>query len=74
MTEARLLSLVARHPHPVALARRLGAARAFGALLRLEERGLVARRRGLYRLTRRGRDELWMARAIAQIVLRARSS
>lgn len=72
MNEARLLALVTRHPHPVALARRLGAASAFGALHRLEERGLVARRRDLYRLTRRGRHELWMARAIAQLVARAR--
>ena len=72
MTEATLLLEVVRHPHPVALARRL---RAGGthvpAVRRLEEQGLVARRRGLYRLTRQGRHELDLVAALARVTSRA---
>src|SRR5439155_25129828 len=73
MSEARLLGLVMRHPHPAALARRVRNGSLFAALRHLEDRGLVTRRRGLYRLTRRGQYELWMARAVARLVTRAQS-
>jgi hypothetical protein len=68
MSEVRLLSLVARYPHPVALGRHIDEGGGFTALHRVQRRGLVVRRGGLYRLTRRGRDELWMARAVARLV------
>jgi DNA-binding PadR family transcriptional regulator len=71
MYEAQLLSLVMRHPHPAALARHVRDGRIFAALRRLEARGLVVRRRGLYRLTRRGRHELSMERAVARLVAQA---
>jgi DNA-binding PadR family transcriptional regulator len=71
MYEARVLSLVAQHPHPVALARQLRGGSLFTSLRRLEELGFVVRRRGLYRLTRRGREELSMTRALARLVARA---
>jgi DNA-binding PadR family transcriptional regulator len=71
MSEARLLSLVMRHPHPVALARQVRDGRIFVALRKLEDRGLVTRRRGLYRLTRRGRLELSMERAVARLFAQA---
>jgi len=71
MSEARLLMLVAAYPQPTALARRAGDAGVFPALRSLESRGLVWRRRGLYRLTRRGRDELAMSRTVARLLLRA---
>jgi len=70
MSEARLLSVVHRYPHPTALARHVRDGRVFGALRRLEERGLVTRRRGQYRLTRRGRDELAMSRALTRLLAR----
>jgi DNA-binding PadR family transcriptional regulator len=70
MAEARLLSLVLRYPHPTALARRADDGGVFAALRRLEARGLVTRRCGLYRVTRRGREELAMARAVARLVAR----
>jgi DNA-binding PadR family transcriptional regulator len=68
--EARVLSLVARYPHPAALARHARDGAVFSLLRRLEASGYVTRRRGLYRLTRRGRDELWAARAIARLLAR----
>jgi DNA-binding PadR family transcriptional regulator len=58
MSEARLLSLVVRYPHPTALARRVRDRTLFDGLRRLEAEGLVRKRRGLYRLTRQGRREL----------------
>jgi DNA-binding PadR family transcriptional regulator len=58
MSEARLLSLVEQYPHPTALARRVRDGSLFVGLRRLEAHGYLSRRRGLYRLTRRGRDEL----------------
>ncbi len=67
MSEARLLSLVERYPHPTALARRARDGSFFTGLRRLEAHGLLTRRRGLYRLTRRGRDELALLRALARL-------
>ena len=71
MSEARLLALVASHPNPTALARAVRDGSVFPALRRLEGCGLVTRRRGGYRLTRRGRDELATSLALARLVLRA---
>jgi DNA-binding PadR family transcriptional regulator len=71
MSEARLLSMVARYPHTRALARRVSDGSVFLLLRRLEARGLVSRRQGLYRLTRRGRHELDAARAVAGLMVRA---
>jgi DNA-binding PadR family transcriptional regulator len=70
MTEARLLALVLRFPHPTALARHERDGRVFAALRRLEASGLVTRRRGLYRLTRRGRHELELTRAVTRLLAR----
>jgi len=50
MSEARLLFLVLRYPHPAALARHARDSSVFPGLRRLEADGLVSRRRGLYRL------------------------
>lgn len=72
MSEARLLWFVLRYPHPTALARRLPDRRAFAGIRRLESRGLVTRRRGQYRLTRRGRTELELTRAVARLLGRRR--
>jgi Mn-dependent DtxR family transcriptional regulator len=72
MSEGRLLSLVARFPHPTALARRVQDRRVFAALRRMEARGLVTRRRGEYRLTRRGRTELVMSQALMRLLARPR--
>jgi len=58
MSEARLLLLVEQYPHPTALARRVRDGSLFVGLRRLEAHGYLSRRRGLYHLTRRGRDEL----------------
>ena len=71
MSEAALLALVAAHPHPRALARRARPAVVFAGLPRLERAGLVSRRRGLYRVTARGRDELAFERALRACVARA---
>ena len=70
MSEARLLWLVMRHPHPNALARQARDDSIFAALRRLEAHGLVWRQRGLYRLTKRGRDEFAMTRTLALLVAR----
>jgi DNA-binding MarR family transcriptional regulator len=67
MSEARLLSLVTMYPHPTALARRLRDGSAFAGLRRLEARGYIRRRRGLYCLTIRGRDELAMTIALLRL-------
>lgn len=65
MSEARALLLVAAYPHPTALARRTRDGGLFATLRRLEARGYVRRRSGVYRLTRRGQKELSMTLAIA---------
>jgi Mn-dependent DtxR family transcriptional regulator len=66
-----LLSLVSRYPHRRALARRLRDGAALAALSRLEARGLVTRRQQLYRLTRRGDEELAMTRALTRLMVRS---
>jgi len=74
MSETRLLALVLRYPHPGALGRHIHDGGGFVVLRRLQRRGLVVRRGGLYRLTRRGRDELWMAHAVARLVATAHAA
>jgi DNA-binding PadR family transcriptional regulator len=69
MSEARLLWLVRRYPHPRALARH---GSVFAGLRRLEARGLLIRRRGEYRLTRRGRDELAVTQMVTRLLAQAR--
>jgi len=64
MSELGVLFLVARYPHPVALARRVRDSSLFPALRHLEARGLLWREQGQYRLTRRGRNELALTRAL----------
>jgi len=71
MSEARLLALVARYPHPGALSRHAGDASVFPALRGAETAGLVTRRRGAYRLTTLGRKELAFTRAVARLVARS---
>ena len=71
MTEARLLALSRSYPHPRALARRVRDRAMFVGLRRLEARGLVTQRRGLYRLTDRGRRELAMTEALWRLVARS---
>jgi len=68
MSELWVLSLVERYPHRSALARRIRDGSAFAALRRLEALGLLRSRRDHYRLTRRGRDELAMCRALLRLV------
>jgi hypothetical protein len=46
MSEARLLSMVERYPHPTALARRVRDDSLFVGLRRLEANGFLTRRRG----------------------------
>jgi DNA-binding PadR family transcriptional regulator len=70
MSEARVLVLVARYPHPVALARRAGSS-LYAGLQRLEACGLVTTRQGSYRLTGRGCRELELQRALARVVARS---
>ena len=71
MSEAALLSLVAAHPHPRDLARRARDTALFTGLRRLERAGLVTRRRGVYRVTVRGRAELALERALRVRIARA---
>ena len=73
MAEAALLRLLARYPHPTALARMVGPP-LFPLVARLERAGLVTRRRGLYRLTARGRSELALDRALRRSIARGLSS
>ena len=68
MSEARLLWFVVRYPDPTALARHVRDGWALGAIRGLEAGGLVRRRRGQYRLTRRGRDELATSQAVARLL------
>ena len=69
MSEARLLSLVERYPHPSALARRVRDGSLFVGLRRLEARGFLIRKCGQYRLTRTGRNELALLRALARLAV-----
>jgi DNA-binding PadR family transcriptional regulator len=71
MSEARLLSMLTRYPHPTALARHVRDGHMFATLRRLEARGLVTKRRGTYRLTRRGRDELELTELLTRLIARA---
>jgi DNA-binding MarR family transcriptional regulator len=71
MSEARLLALLSRYPHPTALARHVHDGAVLSAVRSLERRGFVRRHRGVYRLTRRGRNELAMTRALARLIARA---
>jgi DNA-binding PadR family transcriptional regulator len=68
MSEAGLLALVTRYAQPSALARRAGTESIFPALRRLECDGLVTRRRGTYRLTQRGRNELGLQVALTRAI------
>jgi DNA-binding PadR family transcriptional regulator len=72
MSEARLLSLVARYPHRRALARHARDGSFFPTLRRLEAHGAIRRQRELYRLTRRGREQLDATRSVALLVVRSR--
>jgi hypothetical protein len=74
MSEAWLLSLVLRYPHPTALARKAQNGAVIAGVRSLECRGFVRRYRDHYRLTRRGRAELAMACAISRLVWRADSA
>ncbi|HWJ33209.1 MAG TPA: hypothetical protein VNR59_12810 [Gaiellaceae bacterium] len=67
MSEAWVLTLVSRYPHRVALARRAQNGSLFAVLSRLEARGFLRRRQDRYRLTRRGREELALTFALAQL-------
>ena len=67
MSELGVLVLVALYPHPTAVARCVRDASLFPALRRLEANGFLWRQRGVYRLTRRGRNELTMTRALIRL-------
>jgi len=71
ISEVVLLRLLSRYSHPAALTRIAGGAAVFPVLRRLERDCLVSRRRGLYRLTVRGRSELELQPALARSVDRA---
>ncbi len=71
MSEATLLSLILRYPHPVAIARRVSAMSLRPGLERLEERGFLTRRDGLYRVTDRGRRALAFRRSLQAALERA---
>lgn len=71
MSEAALLSLIVRYPHPVAIARRVGAPGLQLGVQRLEQRGLLARRDGLYRVTERGHSALAFRRGLQAALERA---
>jgi hypothetical protein len=73
MSEVHVLSLVARYPHPSALARRAGDAALFDGIRRLQATGLVYRRDGLYRLTGQGAREHALSQAIGRLVSRTPS-
>ena len=70
MSEVWLLSLVERFPDRTALARRARDGSVFAALRGLEARGLLRRKQDQYRLTRRGRDELALARSLIRLLMR----
>jgi hypothetical protein len=71
MSESVLLSLLLRYPHPVAIARRVRTPVLQDGIRRLEHRGLVRRRGGVYRVTKRGRAALEFEDALAAVVRRA---
>jgi hypothetical protein len=58
MAAFALLRLASVYPHETALARRIRPTLLFPTLRQLEAEGLALRRRGLHRLTSRGRAEL----------------
>jgi hypothetical protein len=68
MAVEELLWLVARYPHHTALARRARDSSVFAGLRHLEVEGLVYRRRGAYRLTAAGCDELFAVGALARLL------
>src|SRR5262249_13505150 len=68
MCEERLLALVARYLHLVALARRARTDAVFPLLGRLERLGLVTVRGTDVRLTRHGKAELALRTALARIL------
>jgi DNA-binding PadR family transcriptional regulator len=70
VSEAALLRLLFDHPHPAAIGRRVDAATLYEGLSRLERAGLVARRRGLYLVTDRGRRALRFNRAVRAMLAR----
>ena len=65
---------VARYPHPTALARHVREGSIFVILRWLEADGLLIRLQGHYRLTRRGRHELAMTRALLRLITRSHSA
>lgn len=71
MSEATLLRLVRRCPHPAALARQSGKPAPFPGLRRLEQAGLLIRRGRLYRITRKGQHELELQQALVRALLPA---
>jgi DNA-binding PadR family transcriptional regulator len=71
MSELRLLALVARYPHRVALARRGGSESLFPLLGRLERDGLVSSRGEGVHLTGRGKSELALRRSLCLALARA---
>jgi DNA-binding MarR family transcriptional regulator len=73
MSEAQVLLLVTRYPHPRAFARHARDRSVFEALRRLEGRGFVTRQHGQVRLTRDGRDELAMMQALIRLVAKTGS-
>jgi hypothetical protein len=58
------------HPHPAAIARRVDAVTLYEGLTRLERAGFLARRRGLYLVTNRGRRALRFNRAVRAMLAR----
>jgi hypothetical protein len=71
MSESALLRLVLRYPNPVAVARRVNGATLGEGIRRLECAGLVVRRHGAYRVTKRGRTTLEFDQALQVVVGRA---
>jgi DNA-binding PadR family transcriptional regulator len=67
MSEAWVLSLVARYPQRVALARRAHDGSVFVVVRRLEARGFLRRQHDRYRLTKRGREELALTFALIRL-------
>ena len=63
--------MIERYPHPSALFRQARGGSIFAALQRLETTGLVRRREDRYRLTRQGRNELAINRALLRLITRA---
>jgi DNA-binding PadR family transcriptional regulator len=70
MGDVVLLALVRRYPDSVALARRVRPGLLYGRLERLERARLITRRRRLYRLTQRGKQEFDLVTALQLAVER----